>query len=74
MLFGNASNFATEKICLRLAENMMKERGNEEKFQRAHGYMDIDIKLLREIHEIQDESEEETSKSLYLAKHYQLKG
>jgi hypothetical protein len=56
MLFRNASNFSTQKICLRLAENVMKERGNEEKLQRAHGYMEMDIKLLREIHELQDES------------------
>lgn len=36
--------------------------------------MDRDIELLREIHEIQDPSEEDTTTSLYLAMHYQFRG
>ena len=50
--FGDSPKYPTEKIYFRLAENMMKERANEEKLRRAHAYMDLDIKLLREIHEI----------------------
>lgn len=72
--FGESAKFPTEKIYFRLAENMMKERANEQKLRRAHAYMERDIELLREIHEIEDPAEEETSKSLYLAMHYQFRG
>ena len=36
--------------------------------------MDKELDLLREIHEIEDLKEEDESKSLYLAMHYQFRG
>ena len=66
--------FPTEKIYIRLAENMMKERANEQKLRKAQAYLDKDLELLREIHEIEDPAEEDDSKSLYLAMHYQFRG
>jgi hypothetical protein len=66
--------FPTEKIYVRLAENMMKERGNDQKLKRAQAYLDKELDLLREIHKIEDLNEEDESKSLYLAMHYQFRG
>ncbi len=53
---------------------MMKERANDQKLKRAQAYLDRDLELLREIHEIEDLKEEDETKSLYLAMHYQFRG
>lgn len=71
---GEHAHFSVEKIFFRLADNMMKERCNEQKLRRAEAYLQKDREMIYEILEMGSEEEEGESTSLYLAMHYQFRG
>lgn len=68
--FGEQPTFYTEKIYMRLGDNMMKERANQQKLKKAQAYMSKDFELLKEILELKSDDEVEQSNSLYAAMHY----
>ena len=42
---------------MRLADNMMKERANQQKLRKAQAYLAKDLEILKEIHEIKSDEE-----------------
>jgi hypothetical protein len=55
---------------MRLGDNMMKERANQQKLKRAQAYLAKDLELLKEILEVKSEEEMEQSNSLFASMHY----
>ena len=51
---GERPHLTVEKIYFRLADNMMKERCNEQKLRKATAYLERDHEMLMEILEIGD--------------------
>jgi len=68
------SHYRISKIYFRMAENMMRERGNEQTLKRAQAFLAKNLDLLKDILEVDDEEELENSSSLYIALHFQFKG
>lgn len=55
------------KTYLRMADNMMRERGNQPLLKRASAFLAKNMEILKEILEIENDDELDTSNSLYLA-------
>ena len=67
------ANFKTQKMYLRLAYNMMKERCNDHKLKRAARYMQMSEEILVQILEFSDlEGGSRFSSNIFLIKHYRM--
>ncbi len=57
-----------------MADNMMRERGNVPLLKRASAFLAKAFEILKEILQIENDEELETSDSLYLALYWQFMG
>lgn len=58
------------KIYFRVADNYMRERGNDELMKKAEIAMIRNLEVIKECYEIEDEEELENSDLLYAGMYY----
>lgn len=64
------THYGVSKVYFRMADNVMRERGNLEQLKRAGDLLQKDYDTLKIILDIESDEELETSSNLYLALHY----
>ncbi|CDW87624.1 UNKNOWN [Stylonychia lemnae] len=68
------SHFRVAKVYVRLADNLMRDRGNPQQLKKAEIYLQKYLEIVKEIEEIQTDEEMEVTGSLYIALYYQFLG